>query len=327
MSPRCTRFRPGFTLIELLVVIAIIAILIGLLLPAVQKVREAAARMQCSNNLKQLALAMHGYHDANKKLPPSYKLRIDFAANPWGLGTVVAWGPFVLPYIEQQNIAQRYSYNSPYADQIATSQNPQLLKTKLDVMICPSAPRSDHLYSDEFSGLTWTLAAADYVPLDEVYSFDFGLPQTSNQFVGSLRPDIAGPPGAPLLALFGLSPHSGSPTLTAISNQDGTSNSILLIERAGRPEAWLNGKLVPNDGSLNGAGWGDIFSHTILDRSAGCPVNCANRRVGGAYAFHTGGANHAMADGSVRFIQKTISFNHYARLISVQDGDPVSLGE
>src|SRR5260370_6608020 len=119
--------RRAFTLIELLVVIAIIAILIALLVPAVQKVREAAARTQCINNLKQIGVACHSYHDANKGLPPGYSATAAYPSTSPGWG----WAAYLLPYLEHGNLYRQINFNSPVESQSA-------IQTIIPVFLCPS---------------------------------------------------------------------------------------------------------------------------------------------------------------------------------------------
>jgi prepilin-type N-terminal cleavage/methylation domain-containing protein/prepilin-type processing-associated H-X9-DG protein len=278
------RRRPaGFTLIELLVVIAIIAILIGLLVPAVQKVREAAARIQCQNNLKQIGLACHNYHDANKAFPPS-RTTGTVATAPW-FPYQHSWSASILPYIEQTNVFKLYNYKANWNDPT----NYAAIQVQVAIFNCPSSPPGQHTDPT----IAAKPACGDYSVINAIKNFVgincFGLTKISGvddpRLVGALERDVK----TPVLAI-----------------RDGTSNTILIAEDAGRPELYIAGG-ADSGTVLKEGGWADPGAPFSIDGSnpdgsvpGPCALNCSNNSE--LYGFHTGGCSVVMADGSVRFL-------------------------
>jgi prepilin-type N-terminal cleavage/methylation domain-containing protein len=322
--------RAGFTLVELLVVIAIIGVLVALLLPAVQAAREAARRMSCSNNLKQIGLAMHNYESSFGVLPPS---RINVSTPLFQQ----SWTSLTLPYLEQGSIHSAYNFGTPWFAQI----NDPLTTVRLSVMMCPSSPTTRDLPpTNLYSGVTGGARSdqprwgySDYGSINAVrnaFIVMSGLPSinTKDAFGGLGR----GPDGVPF-AMF----------------TDGTSNTLLIGEDAGRPNMYVGRRRMANPRSGNiafgtqftadGWGWADINAGFSVDGSnaaglqndttssggttivGNCIMNCTNDSE--IFSFHPGGAMFVAADGSVKFLSQTIPGRVMTALITRDQGDVV----
>jgi prepilin-type N-terminal cleavage/methylation domain-containing protein/prepilin-type processing-associated H-X9-DG protein len=329
------RRRSGFTLIELLVVIAIIAVLIGLLLPAVQKVREAASRMSCQSNLKQLGVAVHNYHDTNNSFPPAWDYEPPKPPQrPTGVSH--AWGTYLLPSLEQGNLYKNYDfdkllYNDP---------NSSVIQTPLKVFQCPSTPNPNRAYSfpvpaNVLPGIpagTLRAAASDYSATTGVRNWNQLVSpspsETDLQDIGQ-RHGVLNAYSVEAAAAL------GARRLDLTKVTDGTSNTILVGEVAGRPNVYNRARQqvpLPPLNMTEGAGWGDPFngenwmSGSTFDGdptapSGPCLINCTNVTGRGFYSFHNGGVNLLMADGSVRFVSEDVATRIMAFLITSQRGE------
>jgi prepilin-type N-terminal cleavage/methylation domain-containing protein len=294
--------RPGFTLVEVLVVIAIIAVLIGLLLPAVQKVREAAARIQCMNNLKQIGLAALNFESARGGLPPRCRTSPPYQG----------WGPYVLSYIEQEPIARQYRYDLNFYDPA----NASLISVPVKTFTCPMAPpgRVDTVV-DASGNLTGGLGAeGDYFAPNSVDAYWWPDPQ---------RTAAANELEAPAMA------HDIPRPLSAIT--DGTSNTLLVSELAGRPDYYIMGVKQPTEGERFPLWWGPWASYNSCiyktwsadGKVPGgpCTINCNNSW--GIYSFHHGGANAVFVDGSVHFLRVGLDRDVFAALVTRAGGEVI----
>jgi prepilin-type N-terminal cleavage/methylation domain-containing protein/prepilin-type processing-associated H-X9-DG protein len=328
------RKRLGFTLIELLVVIAIIAILIGLLLPAVQNVRAAAARMQCQNNLKQLGLAYHNWAgDNNNAFPPAY-----ISAQTSSTG----WGTYLLPYIEQTPLFKQYNFTVPfyYVNAVLGINNQAVVNWPVPTFDCPASKiRGPYNYTfnfPPFPALTWQAAPSDYTPFaGSPADPAFFVPATGGVdltlYQTYVDPTVTNSADPRLLGALQFDVNTPILNIT-----DGTSNTILLAEVAGKNEYYRQGMdtgmQLTGEGGLGGmggeGGWGDATSGAselygsspdgILNPGV-CGINCSNDL--GLYSFHTGGANVLLADGSVVFKSTGISITVLTELVTARGGE------
>ena len=269
--------RSAFTLVELLVVIAIIAILIGLLLPAVQKVRDAAARASCQNNLKQIGLAQHNYHDANQKFPPGYCATGAYVNGTTDTSPGWGWATYILPFAEQGNLYSQFNLNQSIVGSTA-------IQTVVPTYVCPAdiGATVPFAVTDSSWNMVCMAAPTSYAACNGTGSTTAA---TGN----------------------GVFYRNSQTRLTDIT--DGTSTTLLVQERAfanvegvwvgAIPGGYCNQGLYNQDavpGKL-GQGAADlVLAHASTNNST------SGRNLDEASSKHSGGSNFLFADGSVRFI-------------------------
>ncbi|HEX3598638.1 MAG TPA: DUF1559 domain-containing protein [Lacipirellulaceae bacterium] len=333
------RRSAGFTLVELLVVIAIIGILVALLLPAIQAAREAARRNQCTNNLKQLGIGFHNYESAYKGFPP----RRWSAADQGYTG----WGTFILPYIEEQSIYDRYNFKFDFYDPV----NKDVVETKLPMFICPSVDRDTPITS----GGNVTIGSANpakgspfYVNGWIDYLVPNGITVPTNGFGAVFPPfNLNGDNSNQHEALQDSSTSTGLASSGSRAPRklkeitDGLSKTLLVNETAGWPQRWKGKtRVFPDFGitapapSLSNrgswAGWQsfaywttsadglqDAHTNTTGGDLISCGINCDNQFQ--IYSFHAGGAMVLFCDGSVRFVSEQLSGLAFAEIVAIDD--------
>lgn len=357
-APAARPPRRGFTLVELLVVIAIIGTLVGLLLPAVQAAREAANRSNCGNNLKQIGLAIHGFHDSRRRLPSG--------GRPPDAATVRC-GVFVylLPWLEEKNKWDAYDTSVNWGH----ARNLPVTGSKVAVYECPSSPRGAQLdhNPDGFNGATgpWNPSGATPAQQNGIveigdYGASLGIdPRLPSSVPASIASQIV--PSAALTSTASRPTNGMLPKNARVGFKDvtdGLSKTIAVLESAGRPFVWRNGRRVsavlfgPGAAHTNGGGWcrpaSDILFAGSNDAGTVIPGPAINRTNGHdhgsesygpsgfaiygtegssqPYSFHPGGLQVTLGDGSVRMVADTVGIEVFAAAITRDGagGEPIT---
>ncbi|WP_417386372.1 DUF1559 domain-containing protein [Gimesia sp.] len=346
--------RPGFTLIELLVVIAIIATLIALLLPAVQQAREAARRSQCKNNLKQLGIGLHNYHDTHSCFPAGYySYGTSNGSGPawaaidpttWDAAPGWTWGTMILPFMDQAVLYNAMDLNRPSWDLA----NASAAQTKLSVFLCPTASGGDEPFLVQDASGSPLLKGGEQLRFGRShYVASHGQEscwgECGSSTTGVVFTNIYTKTTKTVTINGDASKVADGPffrnSRTRFSDvTDGTSNTIFLGEHSSKlsdktwvgvvPGAFTHPRFTSPENSPDAAatlalihagpsgGELDITGFPIIH-----PVNFPTYHVGQMYSEHTGGGHICMGDGSVRFVSENIDLLLWAALSSINEGE------